>query len=99
MCHSRSPGNLILDLFGKDYWRQIACTPIKSYWTGMERRGNAAELCGSLSFEILCNRDDYIALFVPTIDIPVSLDNLLQWITSINSGLQLPRLNNLSEES
>ena len=44
---------------------------------GMKRRGNAAKPCGSLSVEILCNRDDYISFFVPLFDISMRLGDLL----------------------
>jgi len=41
---------------------------------------------------------DYISLFVPSFDIPVSLDDLFQGIASINDRSYLSRLNKLFEE-
>ena len=41
------------------------------------------------------NGNDDIALFMSFFDIPVSLDNLIQRITSINDRLKSADLNNL----
>jgi hypothetical protein len=46
---------------------------------------------------VLRHRDDDIALFVATFNIPVSLDDLLQWIASVNDRLELPCLNEFFE--
>jgi hypothetical protein len=43
--------------------------------------------------------DDYISLFAPFLDIPVSLGNLFQGIASIYDRFYLPRLNKLFEEN
>ena len=44
------------------------------------------------------HRDDDIALFVSCVNVPVSLDNVFQWIASIDDRLYLPRLNQLFED-
>ena len=46
-----------------------------------------------LGLAIVPHSDDYISLFVPLFDIPMSLDNVLQRIASINDRFYLPRLN------
>ncbi len=46
---------------------------------------------------MLCHRDDNTSLFVSLVNIPVSLDNLLQWIASINDWFYLPRFNEFIE--
>ncbi len=51
-----------------------------------------------LGFAIMFQSYDYIALFVPLVDIPVGLCSLIQWITPIDERLQLSRLNKLVEE-
>ena len=43
--------------------------------------------------------DDYVSLFVPFVDIPVSLGNLFQRIASIYNRFYLSRFNNLLESS
>jgi hypothetical protein len=53
--------------------------------------------CQTLGVIVLFHRDDDIALFVPLVNIPVSLDHLLQWIASINDWLYLPRFNEFCE--
>lgn len=45
------------------------------------------------------NGDDDISLFMPCFDIPVSLGNLLQRVTSIDYGFQLSRLYQSGEEN
>jgi len=45
------------------------------------------------------HRDDDIALFVSGVDVPVSLDHVFQGIASIDDRVDLPRLNQLCEES
>ena len=54
---------------------------------------------GLLGFVVMFHSDDYIPLLVSFIDIPVSLDNLLQRIASIDDRFYLPRLNQLPEEN
>ena len=53
--------------------------------------------CHTLGVLVLLHRDDDIALFVSLVNIPVSLDHLLQWIASINNGFDLPRFNEIVE--
>ena len=52
-----------------------------------------------LAFVIMFHSYDYISLFVPFFDIPVSLGNLFQRIASINDRFYLSRLNKLFEEN
>ena len=52
-----------------------------------------------LSVAIMLHSYDYISLFVPFVDIPVSLDNLFQRIASIYDRFYLSRLNKLFEEN
>jgi hypothetical protein len=49
-------------------------------------------------FAVMPHSYDNIALFVSFLDIPVSLDNFLQGIASVNDRLQLSRLNYLFDE-
>ena len=51
-----------------------------------------------LSFVVMSHSDDYISLFAPFFDIPVSLSNLFQRIASIDDRFYLSRLYKLSEE-
>ena len=59
----------------------------------------AVECSALLRFAIMSHSDDYISLFVPFIDIPVSLGSLLQRIASIYNRFYLPRLNKLFKEN
>src|SRR5579884_455207 len=45
----------------------------------------------------LLHSNDDISLFVPLVHIPVSLNDLLQWITSINDRFDLARFHELFE--
>ena len=49
-------------------------------------------------FVIMLHSYDYMSLFVSFFNIPVSLDNLFQWIGSIYDRFQLAILNKPSEE-
>ena len=51
-----------------------------------------------LGLAALFHSDDYIALFVSCIDIPVGFGSLFQRIASIDDGVYLSRLNQLCEE-
>jgi hypothetical protein len=51
-----------------------------------------------LGFVVMSHCYDYISLFVPCFDIPVSLGNLFQRIPSICDCSQLFRFNELFEE-
>ncbi len=98
MCLSRSPEALILDLFRNVLLASDRKRVNQRLLSGMKRRGNAAGPCGSLSLENLCNRDDYIALFVPFFDIPVGLCSLFQRIASIDDRSYLSFLDKLFKE-
>ena len=47
---------------------------------------------------VLLHRNDDISLFVPLVNIPVSLDDLLQGIASINDRFDLARFNEFFQE-
>jgi hypothetical protein len=64
----------------------------------MKRRGIAFN-CNALSgFVVMFHSDDYISLFVPFVDIPVSVSSLFQGIASINDRFYLSRLNRTFRE-
>ena len=65
----------------------------------MKCSGIAVGCSALLGFAVVSHSDDYISLFVPCFDIPVSLDNLFQRIASIYDRFDLPRLNKLFEEN
>ena len=46
----------------------------------------------------MCHNDDDISLFVASFDVPMSLGDLLQRITSIDDRLQLSRFYEVFEE-
>ena len=63
----------------------------------MKRSGIPVGYSALSSFFVMFHSNDYIALFVPFIDIPVSLDNLFQRIASVNDRFYLPRLSEFFE--
>jgi len=63
------------------------------------RRQLSGHTSALLGFVIMSHSYDYISLFVPFFDIPVSLGSLFQRIASINDRFYLPRLNQLFEEN
>ena len=63
-----------------------------------EAQRNSGRVQCFLGFVVLLHRYDYISLFLPCFDIPVSLSSLFQQIAFIDDRSYLPRLNQPFEE-
>ena len=63
----------------------------------MKRSGIPVGYSALSGFVVMFHSYDYIALFMPFIDILVSLDNLFQRIASVNDRFYLPRLSEFFE--
>ena len=63
----------------------------------MKRSGITVRCSALFGFVVLDHSNDYIPFFVPFFDIPVSLDNLLQRIASINDRFKFSCLDKLFE--
>ena len=53
----------------------------------------------SVGFVIMFHGYDYVSLFLPCFDIPVSLGNLFQRVASIDDRFYLARLQHIFEEN